>query len=77
MADEGIYRRAESRVFHQDLLGPLEMGEANCGRLQHVVCRRAGYAAEGLALKVRRESEDLKVAHVLTGLPASLGRLGL
>lgn len=53
MAAEGIHRREGSKVFHQNLLGPLGMG-ANCEeRPQHVVCYRTWDNAERLYIEVR------------------------
>lgn len=49
---------------------------ANCGRLQHVVCYRAGHKMKALDVKVRKESEDLKFDHVPTYPTCFSGRLG-
>lgn len=63
---ESVHRRDEGRVCHRDLLSPLEMGTEKKERPQLVVCYRAGCETEGLCLEDMRDTEDLKLASLLT-----------
>lgn len=39
---EEVYRREESKVFHQGLVSPLAMGAESEERLQQFICYRGG-----------------------------------
>lgn len=64
-----------SRVFHQDLLSPLDIGSEREERPHHVVCYSAGKGTKGLDMEVLRESEDLKLTYLFHGPICFSGRV--
>ena len=72
----GIHRREGRRVFHQDLLNPLVIGQRERKCLIRDSATELGNKAGGLDLEDRRDREDVKLLYLFCWPACFSGRLG-